>query len=131
MSKTTVAVYGTLLSGLHNHTLLEMHPDEVKFLGKGLADFYAIMYSAGGFPILSFIEPEYRPVVELYEVGEKTLSLLDQLEGYPGWYDRKERNFIGQTGEKIRAYIYFQNHAQDLDVVPLGDWRKYREGGNR
>ncbi|AUX83651.1 gamma-glutamyl cyclotransferase [Pseudomonas phage NV1] len=130
MSKTTVAVYGTLLSGLHNHQLFEIHPEEVKFLGRGLADFYAIMYSAGGFPILSFIEPEYRPVVELYEVGEQTLKLLDQLEGYPGWYDRQERNFICHTGEKVRAFIYFQNDTRDLEIVPEGNWRKFKAGGN-
>lgn len=131
-NRTLVAVYGTLLSGLHNHVLLEMVDGDVRALGPGMADFYAVMYSAGGFPILSMMEPDAKPLVELYEVGDKTLALLDQLEGYPGWYDRTERSFKSSTGESVRAFIYHQNDCSDtLEVVPNGDWRKFRQGGNR
>lgn len=126
MSKTFVAVYGTLLSDLHNHYLLEFHDGDVRFMGKGKSNFYGTMYSAGGFPILSLEEPDSKVVVELYEVGEKTLKLLDQLEGYPGWYDRTVRSFITDEGEAVRAFIYHQDDARDMDVCPEGDWKKYK-----
>lgn len=126
MSKTIVAVYGTLLSGLHNHCLLEHVPGDVKFLGKAESKFFGTMYSSGGFPILSLLDPDSKVKVELYKVGEKTLHLLDQLEGYPGWYDRTERTFYSETGELVKAWIYHQDHEQELEVCPEGDWKKFK-----
>lgn len=132
MSKTLVAVYGTLLSGMGNHVLLTRNEGDVKPLGAAKGDFYCVMYSAGGFPILSMMEPEDKVICEIYEVGDETLADLDRLEGYPGWYNRTVRSFImDETGETVRAYIYHQNDAQDMPVVPKADWRSYRNGGNR
>ncbi|UMO76474.1 putative gamma-glutamylcyclotransferase [Pseudomonas phage BroderSalsa] len=126
MSKVIVAVYGTLLSGLHNHCLLEHVKGDVRFMGKARSDFKGVMYSAGGFPILSLLDEDSKIQCELYEVGPQTLKLLDQLEGYPGWYDRTEKSFTTMMGEKVRAFIYHQDYELDAEVCPEGDWKKFK-----
>lgn len=125
-TKTIVAVYGTLLTGFGNHVLLEEYEGDVRFMGKGESLFFGTMYSCGGFPILSLAEPDSKVKVELYEVGEETLKSLDCLEGYPGWYNRTIRTFVTEEGEHVKAYIYHQDQDQNLDIVPNGDWKKYR-----
>lgn len=122
---TLVAVYGTLLSGLHNNYLL----NQARFIGKGQSVFHGTMFSAGGFPILSFEEPESKVQVELYEVPDHILARLDALEGYPEWYQRTVKTFEIE-GEKIKAYIYHQDLASNssMPVVTSGDWKAYRKG---
>ena len=126
-SKNTmiIAVYGTLMKGYHNHILID---GVGKFMGKAKGEFYATMFSAGGFPILSFNEPDAQPLVELYEMPlGNAMDRVDRLEGYPDWYNRTERTFITEDGEKVRAYIYHQNtNGGNMPVVPDCDWRKYR-----
>lgn len=125
----TFAVYGTLMGGFHNNILME----EARFIDRGESEFWATMYSAGGFPILSTAEPTSKIVVELYTLpltleGEKALERIDGLEGHPDWYKRVIKTF-NINGEKIRAWIYVQDNVnRDAPVVESGDWREYKLG---
>ena len=84
MSKARVAVYGSLLSGLGNHGLLE----EATLLGEGKTEPVFSMYDLGYYPGIT--ENGKTPIkIEVYEVDDTTFGRLDMLEGYPSFYNRK------------------------------------------
>ena len=116
-----VAVYGSLRKGMHNHYLL----GNSKFLGKAKGSGL-VMYSMGGFPAVVPSGNDHETiVVELYEVSPQVLEILDRLEGYPEWYNRKVHTFITEEGTKEEAQIYFMSRFIDRPVVPGGDWVRY------
>ena len=117
-----VAVYGTLRKGFGNNRLL----GDSRFLGEGLSEFEATMYSNGGFPILSLDEPSSKVVVEVFVVeDEATLQDLDGLEGYPYWYNRTICEF-NINGELVKAWIYHQENITGLEEVESGDWKEFK-----
>lgn len=115
-----VAVYGTLRMGMGNHYLLK----DSKYLCS--TSVRGKMYSLGGFPCVVLsknLETDYDSYVycEVYLVDDETLGQLDQLEGYPGWYDRDK--VVTPFGG---AYIYhFKEPPITSDYVPGGDWVEY------
>jgi gamma-glutamylaminecyclotransferase len=98
----TVAVYGTLKSGFHNHELLS----KSYALGEGqTAELYPMVVS--GIPYLiddAGIGNHVR--VEVYRVTSGTLAQLDSLEGHPNWYVRKQKLVQLDKGGTIKAWIY-------------------------
>ena len=115
-----VAVYGTLREGGGNHVTMT-HASGGKLLGKFWTTPDWTMYTLGGYPALTEGGSD-SVLLEIYRV--KSLKALDQLEGYPGYYDRKviETPWGG-------AWLYIM----DEDAIPLntypvdsGDWIKYR-----
>ncbi|CCE60782.1 gamma-glutamyl cyclotransferase [Pseudomonas phage tf] len=123
-----VAVYGTLLSGFGNNRRL----NGARLIDGAQSCFWGTMFSAGGFPILSLVEPNSIITCEIWEIpegekGEAIMDSLDALEGYPGWYDRKIKTFVIR-GEKIEAWIYYQNiDGNALHEVQSGCWRTFVE----
>ena len=127
MSKHIVAVYGSLRQGLHNHRLLQAA--DVEFLGKGLTDNTAFLYSLGAFPAISqpsLNEGAEQIVVEVYAGGEQTFKNLDRLEGYPEFYDREQVGVTTDEGDKHSAWIYFL-HNERGTVIATNDWKAYKE----
>jgi hypothetical protein len=57
---------------------------------------------------------------ELYRVNAAGLNRLDQLEGYPGFYDRTELQLCDRT----TALMYHGRLEQvsEAPLIPLGDW---------
>jgi len=117
-AKGLVAVYGSLRKGLHNHRLLE----QADFLGTDVISGFK-MYSLGGFPFITHDDAtsEDRIHIEVYSVDVYEMARLDQLEGYPSFYNRE----LVQT-QYGQAWIYFiddevAGHAPVID----GDWFKY------
>jgi gamma-glutamylcyclotransferase (GGCT)/AIG2-like uncharacterized protein YtfP len=124
MSKTLVAVYGSLRKGMGNSRLLE----GVKMLGttKTLPKFK--LFSLGGFPGIHAGDKEV--VIEVYETDDQSvLQRLDWLEGYnprnpkTGLYDKQ----LTDT-EFGPAIIYTYNGSEPENrEVPDGDWVKHIE----
>ena len=117
-----VFVYGSLLSGMGNHRLLE----NSKKLGVTRSPKGFKMVDLGPFPGVVQSEDESKSVYgEVYEVNDETFQRLDRLEGYnrfspkSGLYDRME--IETKFG---RAYIYIYN-GHSARVVENGDWRAY------
>lgn len=118
MHNTLVAVYGTLREGHGNHRLLEGS----KYHGTEQSVPEFTLNSLGGLPALTAGEGEV--VIELYEVDDATFSRLDQLEGYPDFYDR--RVIPTSRGE---AWVYFMHDLSDRwhsEVIKSGDWSVHR-----
>lgn len=151
-----VFVYGSLLSGMHNHQVLRNH--HPKFIGSGETDSSWFMLPMGGgfypalvcpfvlngkCPSMFEFEPDKKmPVVgEVWEIqNSEAMAALDRLESYPRFYDRKvERIHLpygnDPKGMTVDAWIYHLadpqiGHTQQISngvVVPGNDWRPYFE----
>lgn len=117
-----VAAYGTLRKKEHNHRLLE----DSEFVGDGTVNGFK-MYHLGGFPALQ--HDEGVAIVEVYRVDKDTMISLDRLEGYRGddnnFYDREITEVVLNSGETVRAWIYFIDRGmQHRGVIESGDWVK-------
>lgn len=136
----TVFVYGSLREGEGNNHVL--HENAIKYGGmdairkgdpiqrvKGFAMYPINQTNAYPFCIESEEETDV-VTVECYEVDGVGLILLDQLEGYPDFYNRKE--VTNESGD-ITGWVYYIESAMpnDLPMVEDGDWvkhcNKYRE----
>ena len=125
MSKHKVAVYGSLRKGLHNHSVMERA--EGKHLVDTKTSFPANLRSYGSYPYVHTerVQPAEPISVEIYEVNDFGLRVLDSLEGYPSFYDRREFTFKDGT----TAWMYFINNESNdhYDLVEDGDWKNYVE----
>jgi gamma-glutamylcyclotransferase (GGCT)/AIG2-like uncharacterized protein YtfP len=116
-----VAVYGSLRQGMGNHPLLS-RGEATKLSTERVGGF--LMYSMGGFPYIRPAPQLNDIVIEVYKVDASTMRRLDQLEGYPSFYNRK---LIDTT--KGQAWIYFiDEEPGGREPVHSGDWVKFRRG---
>ena len=118
-----VAVYGSLVSQMHNHNY---YLSDSKLLGKFNTGPEYTLHSLGSFPGLK-LNGETSIVMEVYKVDDTTLKRLNQLEGYrpnetPTFYDRIE---IDTPWGKAFTYIYVNPLSKD-SIVESGDWKKYK-----
>lgn len=122
---TLVAVYGSLLSGLHNHP----HLGDSSLVGKTKVPL-GPMVSCGSYPAIIGTGVNMTPV-EIYRVNDSIMRNLDMLEGHPHFYFRTPI----QT-EFGRAWVYIWPEdrrgqpgwgADDLPQVENNDWRAYVE----
>lgn len=114
-----VFVYGSLLSGMHNHPA---------FLGKAKKvsnDAFikdCTMYDFGAFPA---VKAHGNGVVsgEVYDVSAEQLARLDWLEGHPLFYRRSAVECY--LPEPIKAITYFivENPHGEYKEIKSGDWR--------
>jgi gamma-glutamylcyclotransferase (GGCT)/AIG2-like uncharacterized protein YtfP len=117
-----VFVYGTLMKGCRNHRLLINE----KFVGEGKLQNYGLYNVTSSYP---GVVPRNGAAVlgEIYDVSEKTLERLDQLEGEGRLYIRKAVSVETVNGE-MEAYIYLWNRTVNekdyVDVRKL-PWRLY------
>lgn len=117
MSLGKVAVYGSLRQGMGNHRVLGDSP----LLGQCRVTGFE-MFSLGGFPFVRHGDGEI--TIEVYAVNEHTSMRLDNLEGYPSFYNRA---LIWTPYGP--AWIYFIDR-QETTAPPVthGDWVAYRTG---
>lgn len=119
-----VFVYGTLLSGMGNNTILK----DSKYLGKATTSSNFRMLDVGWFPGV-IEDPSGIPIHgEVYEVSDTILQRLDRLEGFRpedpenGLYNRT--TIDTPFGEAI-IYIYNNHLGRNKAFVTSGDWRTY------
>lgn len=111
-----VAVYGSLKKGFSNHRLLE----EAEFIGNAVVGGWD-MYSFGYYPMI--IPGSGLVSVELYAVSAAEFQSLDNLEGYPSFYDRRKIAASTERGP-VQAWIYFgdADQVKGLPKVETGNW---------
>lgn len=121
-----VAVYGSLLSGLHNHGVMKAAQGEL--LGVTRLEPKFKLISLGSYPGLIKDEGTTAPIVEVYRVAEENLHILDGLEGYRGENDPS--NFYDRITEPtefgdVYVYTLTPDYAEGRTEVEDGDWRKF------
>jgi gamma-glutamylcyclotransferase (GGCT)/AIG2-like uncharacterized protein YtfP len=119
-----VAVYGSLRSGFHNHSLLS----DSKLLGTFDTEPIYDMYSCGSFPGL-VLHGSTSIKMEIYEVTEEVSKKVERLEGYTKG-DEMDNHYnkvmIDTPYGEAGTYIY-NNSTTRLPKVDSGDWKVWRE----
>lgn len=121
MDTALLIVYGSLMTGLHNHKLLEV--DGVTKISDISLKSNFKMVSLGSYPALIDSKNKNPINGELYEIPVSLIPALDRLEGHPNFYKREK--IETKHGE---AYIYILKdmyYATSARVVKNGDWRKF------
>ena len=105
MGMTKIFVYGTLMKGESNHSMLS----GADYLGNYRTQNKWGLISLGAFPAL--VPHSVAVEGELYEVDDDTLSKLDRLEGVEhGMYQRRTINIYDMnTNEHVEADTYIWN----------------------
>lgn len=107
-----VFVYGTLKSNNRNHHYLE----NAEFIGDGVLSGYK-MWNLGSYPA---IKEEVGFVMgEVYQVDEKTLSLIDKLEDEGNLYKKVLESVVLTNGKTIECYVYV--YLLDIEGYPLNN----------
>lgn len=114
-----VFVYGTLRKGLAWHHLIKGS----NFLGEATTKEKYSLY-ADGIPYVLENQKNIHITGEIYEVDEQTLNTLDQLEGHPNWYCRKEI-IANLNNQEITSLIYFFPKKQG-ELVESGNYLDYK-----
>ncbi len=122
-----VHVYGTLRKGFGNHGYLR----NSRFVGVDRIRGFR-MIDLGNFPMAIPTEnPNCSLVIETYEINDKTLEILNELEGFVegrenNLYERAEA--LSDSG--IRGFIYYgtEKDRENCPGIVEGDWKLYREG---
>jgi gamma-glutamylaminecyclotransferase len=117
---TTVFVYGTLMLGERNHKLLAGSAS----LGKAFTEEGFTLHDLGDCPGMARGGLS-RVSGEVYEVTPETLSVLDELEGHPDWYERTSIRL--DDGRHVEAYLMTADQMQGAELISSGDWRKRTE----
>lgn len=119
-TKHILFVYGTLKKGESNHDILSCdlcqggHNSCYRFLGSARTIQRFDMYCCGSYPI-AVVNPLGAPIEgEVYEINDQTLAFIDELEGHPDFYRR--RQIVLDTGHM--AWVYIWNREQ-LDFEQL------------
>lgn len=114
-----VFVYGTLKKGYGNHHVLGANPS---FLGEGKVMGMQV-YHGPGFPYA--YTGAGCVIGEVYEIGDHDARRVDQLEGYPYHYDRKEV-LVDMDGWSTTAWMYFVHEKPNTELIEHGIWRGRR-----
>jgi gamma-glutamylaminecyclotransferase len=113
-----VFVYGTLMKGEGNHSLLDNKFSE--YIGPAITKRGYTLYNLGSFP--GVIEKGTSAVLgEVYEVCAFTLSRLDYLEGHPHFYKRKK--VVLRDGSTVQMYFLKEEDVVGCPVIKSGDWK--------
>jgi gamma-glutamylaminecyclotransferase len=121
-----VFVYGSLLSGLHNHHCLR----GAKFVADAetAPGLYQLL-SLGAFPGLIHKPAAGAPAVcgEVYDVDQDTLDTLDRLEGNGHFYNRDVLRVHTLDGKPLQAWAYLLSAgaAREHPSIPSGCWRAH------
>ncbi|MHA1126113.1 MAG: gamma-glutamylcyclotransferase family protein [Candidatus Heimdallarchaeota archaeon] len=93
-----LAVYGTLKENFPNY-FYYLNPRKPIF--RGLVQIPYKMYSNGNFPLLFPAEEDHPIHLEIFEVEEKVIMKIDNLEGVPHLYHRVKIYF-----EEVKAEVF-------------------------
>ncbi|MCK5788712.1 MAG: gamma-glutamylcyclotransferase [Chlamydiia bacterium] len=127
--RTRIAVYGSLLSGLGNFSVLGRHmpSNDARFIGYDTIQGFDL-YAVSSFPGIKRSKELTNTVkVEIYDVSEKALASVRRLEGYrPNTHNTFYDEILTNTVDNgpVSAYLYMPP-VQTRDLVSSGDWKAY------
>ena len=112
INQHTIAVYGTLKYGYSNYN---RYLTQAHYLGEGVtADPMRLIQN--GLPYMLPYNGQGKNVnVDLFSVTADQLNLIDQLEGHPNWYERKQIDIMNEDGQIVKAWAYI-NDTEDTGI---------------
>jgi len=114
-----IFVYGSLMGGEFNHSILERENN--KFIRKAITTSDYSLFDLGGFPGMT--RPGNHSIMgEVYEVCEETVRHLDILESHPQFYIRSL--IYLDDGEIVSTYILDNAYAKNSPLIESGNWKK-------
>ena len=118
MKTVQIIAYGTLMTGEHNHRFcrnaVSIQPCTIT----------GTIYDTGwGFP--AFVPGATGTAkAELIEIPIADWPAVDQLEGYPRFYDRMLVPATLENGDTVKAWVYVMNTIPpQAKVIASGDWK--------
>ncbi|MFC0472804.1 gamma-glutamylcyclotransferase family protein [Halalkalibacter kiskunsagensis] len=127
MNRRLLFVYGTLRKRGSNH-----HFIETSKLIEGSCFVFGELHDTGlGYPVLQQAGENMKVIGELYEVTDRELQQVDQLEGYsPSNQTNEYIRIINQvcSGNKYyEAYVYIAGDQLQYchNLIKDGDWISY------
>jgi len=119
-----VFVYGTLLKGMERASTL------INSIYLGPAIIKGEIFDLGNYPGIK--KGDNTVIGELYEVDNKTIELLDYIEGYnkheksSSLYIREETEvYKFSDGQPCKGFTYFYNNQINGNKISHGDYRRY------
>lgn len=117
-----VFVYGTLRKS-HRVRGLDQFPDAEFINNAKTLDKCYNMLNLGAFPAVT-CDGNKNIIGEVWNVSDEIFSLLDHIEGYPTFYDRKKIN----TTEGLSWMYYFKKDTGLYEhVIPHGEFIEWQE----
>lgn len=117
-----ISVYGSLLSELHNHSLLS----QSNLLGEEIVEIKFEMISLGSFPGLLKSKDLNKVKIETYEVDDNTYKRVEFLEGFPSFYNKHK---INTSFGESEVYFLEDQERYERDLVEktnnIYDWKNY------
>lgn len=118
--ETLVFVYGTLMRGQRNHSLLFGS----RYVCEGLTGPGFELVDLGDFPaLIPAPEGEQTSAIagEVYAVDHSILEILDEIEDHPRFYRRTPIEL--EDGSLCDAYLLTAHQAAFYPRIATGDWR--------
>lgn len=117
-----VFVYGTLMSGESNHSIMK----DAEFLGEDNVEGAQLFY-LGTHPML--VREEGIVYGECYRISFKTLETLDRLEGHPKYYQRKQTCL--KSGRQMCVYQGTVEQVRGYPRIFSGHWSEVSHSQSR
>ena len=136
-----VFTYGTLMKGFHNHSVMEYVKGKFVGFAKMSGKIMYYVNDIGNFPAI--VDGEGDVYGEVYEVPNeiktydkkkiKTISVLDNLEGYEESRAKKNNMYLRKEGKVVLkgskvavvvTYYYWNEDVQPRLFIKCGDYRK-------
>lgn len=82
----------------------------------------AILYNLGPYPAV--VEGAGAVIGDLLSVDPAAVPITDEIEGHPGYYERRPANVVTDAGEMVQAWVYFAPAQLVAGHVAVehGDW---------
>ena len=118
-------VYGSLLSGMGNHALLDNVESDL--ISEFTTESEFTLRDLGYYPGVR-LDGNTAIKGELYSVSEAVWERVEHLEGYPSFYDRTPLYTPYGTAQ---MYFLAEEDVSDRVIVESGDWKEYFVGSAR
>lgn len=119
-SNCLIFVYGSLLSDMSNHGLLDNPFAELLDTFETPPDF--TLLDLGWYPGVVMVG-DTSVKGELYRVSQAVWQDVEQLEGYPEFYDR---TVLDTPHGPAVMYVLGEDYLSKYESVSSGDWKSHR-----
>jgi len=120
-------VYGTLrlpTGGPASDTHYHHRIADAISMAESATLYGAAIYDLGNYPGIGPADPTSGVRGDAIEISDEALIITDEIEGHPGFYERRENDVVLDNGTGGPAWVYWTPPHLLESVVPIasGDW---------